>query len=104
MSLLSADPVILPSLPTVVMSMQVTFQAISAETWEEDIVGALPTINPTGVEHLKALWEITREGNHNQELMAQLKASQPRLEQIIGKKPRTFEDDLSAFLSAKGLK
>ena len=86
------------------LHMQVTFQAISAETWEENIVKDLPSINPTGVEHLKALWEITRDGNYNQELMTQLKASQPRLNQIIVKKPRTFEDDLSAFLSAKGLK
>ena len=84
--------------------MQVTFQAISAETWEEGMARDAPFINSTAVEHLKALWEITREGNHNQELMAQLKASQPRLQQMIGKEPRTFEDDLSAFLSAKGLK
>lgn len=84
--------------------MQVTFKAISAETWEEDIVKNLPGFNSTGVEHLKALWEIMREGSHNQELMARLKASQPRLQQIIGQEPRTFEDDLSAFLSAKGKK
>ena len=86
------------------LRMQVTFQSISAETWEEDIARNLPSFNAAGVEHLKALWEIMREGSHNQELMAKLKASQPRLQQIIGKKPRTFEDDLSAFLSAKGLK
>ena len=99
-----ADAAIEHAQATVVLAVQVTFQGISTETWEADIARALPTLNPTGVEHLKALWEIMREGSHNQELMAQLKASQPCLEQIIGKKPRTFEDDLSAFLSAKGLK
>ncbi len=84
--------------------MQVTFQPISAETWEEDIVKNLPGFNQTGVEHLKALWEIMREGSHNQELMARLRASQPRLQQLVGKKPQTFEEELPAFLAARAKK
>ena len=84
--------------------MQVTFQAISADTWEEDITRALPNFNQTGKTHLRALWEIMSEGSHNKELMARLAASQPRLQQLIGQKPRTFEDDLAAFLSANKAK
>lgn len=84
--------------------MQVTFQPISAEMWEEGIARNQPSFNPEVMVHLKALWEIMRESSHNQELMAQLRASQPRLQQIIGKKPQTFEEELPAFLSSKGLK
>lgn len=87
-----------------VIGMQVTFQPISAETWEEDIARALPTFNPTGMEHLKALWEIMREGSHDQALMARLRASQPRLQQLIGRKPQTFEEELPAVLAARGIK
>ena len=53
---------------------------------------------------LRALWEIMAEGSHNEKLMARLEASQPRLQQIIGQKPRTLEEDLAAFLKAKGMK
>ena len=84
--------------------MQVTFQPISAETWEQDITRNLPGFNPTGVEHLKALWEIMREGSHNRELMARLRASQPRLQLLVGKKPQTFEEELPAFLAARAKK
>ena len=84
--------------------MQVTFETISADAWEEGLRKGLPGLNDTGVEHLRALWEIMREGSHDAELMAQLRTAQPRLQEILGKQPLLFQEELAAFATVRAKK
>ena len=86
----------LQHLPTI---MQVAVETISADAWEEDLTKSLPGLNATGVEHLRALWEIMCEGSNDQQLMGNLRPAQPRLGAILGKKPLIFEQELAGCTS-----
>lgn len=80
---------------------QVLVETIDADAWEGNLAKSLPGLNATGVEHLRALWEIMREGSHDRALMAKLGTAQARLGTILGRKPLTFEEDLSSYIQAQ---
>ena len=74
-----------------------TIETISIQKWQEEIQVILPGLNETGITHLGALWEIMREGSHDDKLISKLTAAKPLLETLLGRKPITFSDDLSKF-------
>jgi hypothetical protein len=78
----------------------VTFETISLEDWKQAIRSHFP-LDDTTFEHLGALWEIMREGSHDVELMAELRAAQPTLAKILGRKPLTLEDDIISVYKAR---
>ncbi|KAK9918237.1 hypothetical protein WJX75_002451 [Coccomyxa subellipsoidea] len=84
-----------------VFNRQVLVETIDADAWEGNLAKSLPGLNATGVEHLRALWEIMREGSHDSDLMAKLGTAQARLGTILGRKPLTFEEDLSSYIQAQ---
>ena len=84
--------------------MQVTFETVSADAWEQDLRKRLPNFNDTGVEHLRALWAIMSEGSHDAQLMARLRNAQPRLQEILGKQPLTFQEELATFAKSRAKK
>ena len=77
--------------------MQVAVKTIDASTWEAQVRRKRPNLDDTAIAHLKALWEIMREGCQDKALMTRLEAAQARLAGILGRKPITFEEDLAEF-------
>ena len=84
--------------------MQVAVKTIDASIWEAQVRKKRPNLDDTAIAHLKALWEIMREGCQDVALMARLEAAQARLAGILGRKPITFEEDLARFTKASAAK
>ena len=72
--------------------MQVAVKTIDASTWEAQVRKKRPNLDDTAIAHLKALWEIMREGCQDVSLMARLEAAQ------------AFEEDLARFTKASAAK
>ena len=79
--------------------MQVSFETISIEAWEDQMKG-FGKLNPAGAVHLRALWQIMKEGSHNQGLMSELAAAQANLGDILSRKPLTFGEEVASFYHA----
>ena len=83
--------------------MQVTFESISIETWDNQMKEAA-ALNPRRIVHLRALWQIMKESSHNQGLMSELAAAQANLGNILIASLSPFGEEVASFYHAAAAK